>query len=64
MKKIILFGTITLLVSMIAFFPGCGCGQEQPQEEDETPVNVLVPDFKGPDSPPFSDGPTEPPPNL
>ncbi|MBN1494307.1 hypothetical protein JW911_01065 [Candidatus Peregrinibacteria bacterium] len=61
MKKIILFGTIIFLFSLMAFFPGCGCGQnEQPQEEK--PVNVLDPDFKGPDSLPFSQGPGTPPP--
>lgn len=64
MKKIILLCAITILFSILTFFPGCGCGQEEQVKEEEKPGNVLVPDFKGPDSPPFSNGPTEPPPAL
>jgi len=61
MKKLILISTITLLFSFLTLIPGCGCG-EQKVKEEEKPVNVLDPGFKGPDSLPFSQGPSAPPP--
>jgi hypothetical protein len=63
MKNFFLIGITVILLSILTLFPGCGCGQEEPKH-DEKPVNVLDPDFKGPSTPPFSNGPTEPPPSI
>lgn len=58
MKKIFLLLCMFILFMTI---PGCGCNQTSPPEEQAT--NELQPDFKGPDGPPYSAGPTEPPPS-
>jgi len=67
MKKLFFVGFIAILLSILTLIPGCGCADQSnqnQQKQDEKPVNVLDPDFKGPTAPPFSNGPTEPPPSL
>jgi hypothetical protein len=63
MKNLFKILSLVILFVFLTLIPGCGCAQEE-QKKDEKPVNVLDPDFKGPTTPPFSNGPTEPPPSL
>jgi hypothetical protein len=58
MKKILL---TLLLFSLLITFPGCGCNNE-PMEEQEEPVDEIQENHIGPNSPPFSVGPSGPPP--
>jgi uncharacterized lipoprotein NlpE involved in copper resistance len=54
---------IALLSLLLILISGCGCeNTHQDNEQKQSSGNVLVPDFKGPDSVPFSKGPDGPPP--
>lgn len=56
MKKLLL---ITLSIINLLILTGCGCESEP--ETIET-IDVLGEDFQGPTEPPFSVGPSGPPP--
>jgi hypothetical protein len=64
MKTLLKALSIVILFAFLTLIPGCGCNDTNPQKQDEKPVNALDPNFKGPDSLPFSKGPTESPPSI